>query len=167
MVVSSPLLASLIDQVQTELSRDNASEAKKLLLKANSNNHSNSATTDNSLNDNDQSILLTLFGIVEMELLDCPTTSTSSSSSLVQDSHHIETSIQRAKSYFLRAVQSMPDSGYEKYLYLGQLCVGVDAVKCYEKGVEIIQQEMSDRVAGRGEGGGVGSGDDDEEVCFK
>jgi len=41
-----------------------------------------------------------------------------------------------------KACQVLPDDGYSKYMYLGQLCVGVDAVKRFERGIGIMEKEL-------------------------
>jgi kinesin family protein 5 len=39
-----------------------------------------------------------------------------------------------------QAVALSPDSGFEKYMYLGQLLQGEEAVAATQKGVELLQQ---------------------------
>jgi kinesin family protein 5 len=39
-----------------------------------------------------------------------------------------------------RAVALCPDQGFEKYMYLGQLLQGADALAATQKGVELLQQ---------------------------
>ncbi len=41
------------------------------------------------------------------------------------------------------AVQLSPDVGFEKYMYLGQLLEGQDALAATQKGVELLQQVSS------------------------
>lgn len=38
----------------------------------------------------------------------------------------------------LRSIQLAPEQGHEKYMYLGQLREGKDALQCYQKGVELM-----------------------------
>lgn len=46
-----------------------------------------------------------------------------------------------AKQCFGRTVELSPDSGHEKYMYLGQLFDGAQAVECYQKGIELMLKE--------------------------
>jgi hypothetical protein len=39
-----------------------------------------------------------------------------------------------------RAVQLSPDTGFEKYMYLGQLLEGEEALAATQNGVELLQQ---------------------------
>jgi kinesin family protein 5 len=39
-----------------------------------------------------------------------------------------------------KAVALSPDTGFEKYMYLGQLLEGEEAVAATQKGVELLQQ---------------------------
>jgi tetratricopeptide (TPR) repeat protein len=48
----------------------------------------------------------------------------------------------QAFDYLSRAVQIDPDSGHSKYMYLGQLCEGEEAVKFFLKGIEILEKEI-------------------------
>ena len=43
-----------------------------------------------------------------------------------------------AKQCFGRAVELSPDCGHEKYMYLGQLFDGAQAVECYQKGIALL-----------------------------
>lgn len=43
-----------------------------------------------------------------------------------------------------RAVQLSPDTGFEKYMYLGQLLQGEEALTATQKGVELLQQVIMD-----------------------
>uniref|UniRef100_A0A4W5QSA9 Si:dkey-12j5.1 n=1 Tax=Hucho hucho TaxID=62062 RepID=A0A4W5QSA9_9TELE len=45
---------------------------------------------------------------------------------------------QRAKEVFLRAVQLSPDEGHSKYMSLGQIHTGQEAVQYYTKGIQIL-----------------------------
>jgi len=49
-------------------------------------------------------------------------------------------------------VQLAPDTGFEKYMYLGQLLEGQQALAATQKGVELLQQVSPTR--GGGGGGG-------------
>jgi len=54
-----------------------------------------------------------------------------------------------SKKYFLKAAEMNPDSGHEKYMYLGQMSEGDEAKKWYLKGIEIMENEIVDQ-------GGIG-----------
>ena len=41
----------------------------------------------------------------------------------------------------LNAIQQKPDSGYSKYMYLGQLSIEKEAIEAFEKGVNIMVDE--------------------------
>ncbi|XP_061676491.1 uncharacterized protein si:dkey-12j5.1 [Syngnathoides biaculeatus] len=46
--------------------------------------------------------------------------------------------IEKAKSVFLRAVELSPDVGHSKYMYLGQIHTGQEAVDYYSKGIQVL-----------------------------
>jgi len=46
--------------------------------------------------------------------------------------------IENAKHYFLQAVQLQPDKGHVKYLYLGQISQGSEAVQYYERAIKVM-----------------------------
>ena len=50
--------------------------------------------------------------------------------------------IEKAKEYFLKAVNLNAEIGYEKYMYLGQMSEGDEAKKWYLKGIEIMKKEL-------------------------
>ena len=43
---------------------------------------------------------------------------------------------------FGRAVTVCPDEGFSKYMYLGQLMEGLQAIECFQKGVELMTEEL-------------------------
>lgn len=40
-----------------------------------------------------------------------------------------------------------PDTGYSKYMYLGQLFEGAQAVQCFQKGIELMVAEKQAKEA--------------------
>lgn len=53
-----------------------------------------------------------------------------------------------AKHCLGRAVEVSPDTGYTKYMTLGQLMEGATAVQCYQKGIELMMKEKQSKEAG-------------------
>ncbi|XP_054638453.1 uncharacterized protein si:dkey-12j5.1 isoform X2 [Dunckerocampus dactyliophorus] len=54
---------------------------------------------------------------------------------------HISTELgdtQKAKGVFLRAVELSPDAGHSKYMYLGQIHTGQEAIDYYTKGIQVL-----------------------------
>ncbi|KAM4601489.1 uncharacterized protein ACJ7VT_021218 [Polymixia lowei] len=49
---------------------------------------------------------------------------------------------QKAKGVFLRAVELSPDEGHSKYMYLGQIHTGQEAVDYYTRGIQILLSAM-------------------------
>ncbi|XP_026225593.1 probable assembly chaperone of rpl4 isoform X2 [Anabas testudineus] len=45
---------------------------------------------------------------------------------------------EKAKGVFLRAVELSPDVGHTKYMYLGQIHTGLEAVEYYTRGVQVL-----------------------------
>ncbi|KAM4581341.1 uncharacterized protein PAE49_005908 isoform 1-T1 [Odontesthes bonariensis] len=45
---------------------------------------------------------------------------------------------QKAKGVFLRAVELSPDAGHSKYMYLGQIHTGQEAVDYYTRGIQVL-----------------------------
>ena len=42
---------------------------------------------------------------------------------------------------FGRAVEVKPDAGHSKYMYLGQLFEGAEAIQFFQKGIELMVKE--------------------------
>ena len=43
---------------------------------------------------------------------------------------------------FGRAIEVNPEEGHGKYMYMGQLMSGLDAIQCFRKGVELMEKAM-------------------------
>ncbi|XP_048881509.1 uncharacterized protein si:dkey-12j5.1 isoform X2 [Brienomyrus brachyistius] len=50
--------------------------------------------------------------------------------------------VEKAKQVFLRAVELSPDEGHSKYMYLGQMHTGKEAIQHFSKGIEIMLKEL-------------------------
>ncbi|KAF2077482.1 hypothetical protein CYY_001181 [Polysphondylium violaceum] len=50
--------------------------------------------------------------------------------------------LEQAKSYFFKSIQTNPEESASAYMNLGQLVGGDDAVRCYNKGIEIMEREL-------------------------
>ena len=48
---------------------------------------------------------------------------------------------------FNKAIELSPDSGHEKYMYMGQIHTGADAVTYFMKGIELMKKYMVDMAA--------------------
>ncbi|KAJ1548168.1 hypothetical protein HK096_002838 [Nowakowskiella sp. JEL0078] len=121
-----------LSQAQLALSNLNPPLALKLLEKA------------NSVHKNNSNVFL-LLGIAEMDNLP----------NILNIDLLLEAQ-ERAKLYFLQSIElefsndsnqpvenfSVLEKSYVKYLYLGQLSEGKDAIGFYERGVEIMKQEL-------------------------
>jgi len=46
-----------------------------------------------------------------------------------------------AKEHYLKAVELQPESGFEKYMCLGQLSGEMDAIQCFQRGVELMEKQ--------------------------
>ncbi|XP_052000115.1 uncharacterized protein si:dkey-12j5.1 [Xyrauchen texanus] len=50
--------------------------------------------------------------------------------------------IEEAKQVFLKAVELSPEEGHSKYMYLGQIHTGMEAVQYFSKGIEVMLNTM-------------------------
>lgn len=71
---------------------------------------------------------------------------------------------------FGRAVEVNPDTGHSKYMYLGQLFEGAEAIKCFQKGIELMVKEREaqsaqELAAACGGGDKVGDKDISSAYC--
>ncbi|CAL1536079.1 unnamed protein product [Lymnaea stagnalis] len=55
--------------------------------------------------------------------------------------------VDSAKQCLGRAIELSPDSGFSKYMTLGQLMEGSTAVECYQKGIELMIKEKQEKEA--------------------
>jgi tetratricopeptide (TPR) repeat protein len=55
--------------------------------------------------------------------------------------------VESAKHCLGRAVEVCPESGFTKYMTLGQLMEGANAVQCYQKGIELMLKEKQEKEA--------------------
>ncbi|CDS05357.1 hypothetical protein LRAMOSA07886 [Lichtheimia ramosa] len=55
---------------------------------------------------------------------------------------------QEARDHMLAAIQVSPESGYSKYMYLGQMSVEKEAIQAFEKGVQLMIKEREQQPEG-------------------
>ncbi|CAG8467359.1 11385_t:CDS:2 [Funneliformis caledonium] len=48
-----------------------------------------------------------------------------------------------AREHFSKAISINPDQGYSKYMYMGQLSESLDAISCFQKGVDLMISEYT------------------------
>ncbi|KAK5579868.1 hypothetical protein RB653_009556 [Dictyostelium firmibasis] len=51
--------------------------------------------------------------------------------------------LEKAKTYFFKSIQTDPEDSASKYMNLGQLVGGDDALKCYRKGIELMERDLN------------------------
>ncbi|GAM18821.1 hypothetical protein SAMD00019534_019960 [Acytostelium subglobosum LB1] len=56
--------------------------------------------------------------------------------------------LKQAKQYFTKSIETNPNDSSSKYMNLGQLLGGADAIRCYTKGIEIMETELKELIAG-------------------
>ncbi|KAK2177144.1 hypothetical protein NP493_616g01012 [Ridgeia piscesae] len=57
-----------------------------------------------------------------------------------------------ARHCFGRAIEVSPDDGYSKFMNMGQLLGGADAIKCFGRGLELMMKEQEQQTQGGGAG---------------
>lgn len=77
-------------------------------------------------------VVLELAGMVEMELAE----------KLKLENSMDTTHLDNAYNYFRKSIELQPDSGYSKFLYMGQIVQGPDAMVFFERGVELLIKEI-------------------------
>ena len=60
--------------------------------------------------------------------------------------------IEQAHKCLTRAVEIEPEIGAGKYMYLGQMAEGLEAVKCFRKGIDVMKEERNQIQSGVLEG---------------
>ncbi|EAL61937.1 hypothetical protein DDB_G0291013 [Dictyostelium discoideum AX4] len=58
--------------------------------------------------------------------------------------------IENAKTYFLKSIKTDPEDSPSKYMNLGQLVGGDDALNCYRKGIQIMERELKQLIKEQG-----------------
>ncbi|XP_034030819.1 probable assembly chaperone of rpl4 isoform X2 [Thalassophryne amazonica] len=58
--------------------------------------------------------------------------------------------VQKAKGVFLRAVELSPDEGHSKYMYLGQIHTGQEAVDYYTRGIQVLHSVLDKQAESQG-----------------
>ncbi|KAM9957229.1 hypothetical protein ACTFIW_008970 [Dictyostelium discoideum] len=58
--------------------------------------------------------------------------------------------IEKAKTYFLKSIKTNPEDSPSKYMNLGQLVGGDDALNCYRKGIQIMERELKQLIKEQG-----------------
>ncbi|XP_044063294.1 probable assembly chaperone of rpl4 isoform X2 [Siniperca chuatsi] len=71
---------------------------------------------------------------------------------------------QKAKGVFLRAVELSPDVGHSKYMYLGQIHTGQEAVDYYTRGIEVLLSALDKQAQTTAQAGAAALPDEDPEL---
>ncbi|XP_075965217.1 uncharacterized protein LOC142969282 isoform X2 [Anarhichas minor] len=71
---------------------------------------------------------------------------------------------QKAKGAFLRAVELNPDVGHSKYMYLGQIHTGQEAVNYYTKGIQVLLSTLDKQAQTTAQAGAAAPPDEDTEL---
>ncbi|XP_078109177.1 uncharacterized protein LOC144519705 isoform X1 [Sander vitreus] len=72
---------------------------------------------------------------------------------------------QKAKGAFLRAVELSPDVGHSKYMYLGQIHTGQEAVDYYTKGIQVLLSALDKQAqTTQAQAGAAAPPDEDTEL---
>ncbi|XP_075965216.1 uncharacterized protein LOC142969282 isoform X1 [Anarhichas minor] len=72
---------------------------------------------------------------------------------------------QKAKGAFLRAVELNPDVGHSKYMYLGQIHTGQEAVNYYTKGIQVLLSTLDKQAqTTQAQAGAAAPPDEDTEL---
>ncbi|KAM6910042.1 uncharacterized protein FYW49_012030 [Xenentodon cancila] len=72
--------------------------------------------------------------------------------------------VQKAKGIFLRAAELSPDEGHSKYMYLGQIHTGQEAVNYYTRGIQVLLSTLEKQEAATAQAGAAAPTDEDREL---
>ncbi|XP_029115817.1 probable assembly chaperone of rpl4 [Scleropages formosus] len=53
--------------------------------------------------------------------------------------------VDKAKGMFLKAVELSPEEGHSKYMYLGQMHTGTEAIQYFSKGIEVMLHKLDEQ----------------------
>jgi len=59
--------------------------------------------------------------------------------------------IDKAREMLLKSIEMAPTSGASKYMNLGQITGGAEAMKCYQRGIEILNEEKNQLMLNNGD----------------
>eukprot|EP01089_Gocevia_fonbrunei_P014528 TRINITY_DN3995_c0_g1_i1.p1 TRINITY_DN3995_c0_g1~~TRINITY_DN3995_c0_g1_i1.p1 ORF type:complete len:321 (+),score=87.44 TRINITY_DN3995_c0_g1_i1:47-1009(+) len=59
--------------------------------------------------------------------------------------------LETAKNTFMKSIKLEPNSGFDKYMNLGQLLAEKEAIECFKKGVQLLEIERAAKVASNGQ----------------
>ncbi|XP_071325033.1 uncharacterized protein [Trachinotus anak] len=71
---------------------------------------------------------------------------------------------QKAKGVFLRAVEMSPDVGHSKYMYLGQIHTGQEAVDYYTRGIQVLLSALEKQAQTTAQAGAASQPDEGPEL---
>lgn len=72
--------------------------------------------------------------------------------------------MQKAKAAFLHAVELSPDEGHSKYMYLGQIHSGQEAVDFYTQGIQVLLSALDKQAQATAEAGAAAPPDEDPQL---
>ncbi|XP_028984199.1 uncharacterized protein si:dkey-12j5.1 isoform X2 [Betta splendens] len=71
---------------------------------------------------------------------------------------------EKAKEVFLHAVELSPDVGHTKYMYLGQIHTGQEAVDYYTRGVQVLLSALENQTQPAAQAGAAALSDEDPQL---
>lgn len=72
--------------------------------------------------------------------------------------------MQKAKTAFLHAVELSPDEGHSKYMYLGQIHSGQEAVDFYTRGIQVLLSALDKQAQATAQAGAAAPPDEDPQL---